>query len=156
MKFILLLIALFFLADQKCRKPKFCGFVTPLTGESHDRSKVSSSSGCSMMCHTLLFLPFTCGVGWQSSCSLCMICDSIGSLVHRVCHMRHVPERLMCSHTQFSFIHRFSLQAVVLEGKYWRRRLVAVSSEYKRWRVFYKQRVWRITGGFSLINAHPA
>jgi len=29
---------------------------------------------------------------------------------------------------------------VPIEGKYWKRRLEAVASEYKRWRLFYKQK----------------
>ena len=28
------------------------------------------------------------------------------------------------------------LQAVVLEGKYWKRKLNAVTAEYKKWRLF--------------------
>ncbi|XP_065184597.1 carbohydrate-responsive element-binding protein-like isoform X3 [Sycon ciliatum] len=53
----------------KGKRPKFCGYVTPMTGESHTHSR-----------------------------------------------------------------------AVILEGKYWRRRLEAVANEYKNWRVFYKKR----------------
>jgi MAX-like protein X len=30
------------------------------------------------------------------------------------------------------------LQAVVLEGKYWKRRLQSVISEYRKWRKFFK------------------
>lgn len=32
----------------------------------------------------------------------------------------------------------FIFQAVVLEGKYWKRKLAAVTAEYKKWRLFYK------------------
>ncbi|KAJ8970870.1 hypothetical protein NQ314_000995 [Rhamnusium bicolor] len=32
----------------------------------------------------------------------------------------------------------YHLQAVVLEGKYWKRKLAAVTAEYKRWRMFYR------------------
>lgn len=31
------------------------------------------------------------------------------------------------------------IQAVVLEGKYWKRKLSAVTAEYKRWRIFYQK-----------------
>ena len=31
-------------------------------------------------------------------------------------------------------------EAVVLEGKYWKRRLSMVAAEYRRWRVWYKDR----------------
>jgi len=29
-------------------------------------------------------------------------------------------------------------QAVVLEGKYWKRKFNAVTAEYKKWRLFYR------------------
>lgn len=29
-------------------------------------------------------------------------------------------------------------KAVVLEGKYWKRKLAAVTAEYKKWRMFYR------------------
>lgn len=31
-------------------------------------------------------------------------------------------------------------EAVILEGKYWKRRLSMVSAEYRRWRVWYRDR----------------
>ncbi|KAK2179101.1 hypothetical protein NP493_514g02003 [Ridgeia piscesae] len=31
-------------------------------------------------------------------------------------------------------------EAVVLEGKYWKRRLESVTTEYKKWRLFYRKR----------------
>uniref|UniRef100_A0A6P7GQV0 Carbohydrate-responsive element-binding protein-like n=1 Tax=Diabrotica virgifera virgifera TaxID=50390 RepID=A0A6P7GQV0_DIAVI len=34
-----------------------------------------------------------------------------------------------------------SLEAVVLEGKYWKRKLAAVTAEYKRWRMFYRNNI---------------
>jgi len=32
----------------------------------------------------------------------------------------------------------FYFQAVVLEGKYWKRKFNAVTAEYKKWRLFYR------------------
>lgn len=32
-------------------------------------------------------------------------------------------------------------EAVVLEGKYWKRRLATVTAEYKKWRIFFKNRI---------------
>lgn len=32
-------------------------------------------------------------------------------------------------------------EAVVLEGKYWKRKLAAVTAEYKKWRMFYRNQV---------------
>lgn len=33
------------------------------------------------------------------------------------------------------------LQAVVLEGNYWKRRIEVVMREYHKWRIYYKKRV---------------
>ncbi|XP_023319397.1 carbohydrate-responsive element-binding protein [Trichogramma pretiosum] len=33
-------------------------------------------------------------------------------------------------------------EAVVLEGKYWKRKLAAVTAEYKKWRMFYRNRIF--------------
>ena len=30
---------------------------------------------------------------------------------------------------------------MVLEGKYWKRRLATVTAEYKKWRIFYKNQI---------------
>lgn len=35
----------------------------------------------------------------------------------------------------------FGLQAVVLEGNYWKRRIEVVMKEYNKWRIYYKKRV---------------
>lgn len=35
----------------------------------------------------------------------------------------------------------FDAQAVVLEGKYWKRRLATVTAEYKKWRIFFKNQM---------------
>ncbi len=32
------------------------------------------------------------------------------------------------------------VQAVVLEGKYWKRKVDAVASEYRKWRLFYRDK----------------
>ena len=34
----------------------------------------------------------------------------------------------------------FHPQAVVLEGKYWKRKLSAVATEYRKWRLYYKEK----------------
>ena len=31
-------------------------------------------------------------------------------------------------------------QAVVLEGKYWKRKVEAVATEYRKWRLYYKEK----------------
>ena len=40
--------------------------------------------------------------------------------------------------TSTSRVKFLCLQAVVLEGKYWKRRLQSVAAEYMKWRRFYK------------------
>ena len=35
---------------------------------------------------------------------------------------------------------RVFFQAIVLEGKYWKRRMESVTAEYKKWRLFYKKK----------------
>ena len=40
-----------------------------------------------------------------------------------------------------TFIFVIFSQAVVLEGKYWKRRLDTVTKEYKKWRRFYRDRI---------------
>ena len=37
-------------------------------------------------------------------------------------------------------VHIVLLQAVVLEGKYWKRRLLCVTTEYMKWRQYYKEK----------------
>jgi len=32
------------------------------------------------------------------------------------------------------------LQAVVLEGKYWKRNMVCLVAEYQKWRLFFKEK----------------
>jgi hypothetical protein len=45
------------------------------------------------------------------------------------------------------------LQAVVLEGKYWKRKLAAVTAEYKKWRMFYRNRImgWSSRDGTDMV-----
>lgn len=48
-------------------------------------------------------------------------------------------------------------QAVVLEGKYWKRKLAAVTAEYKKWRMFYRNRIvgWTAKDGSpEMVSAH--
>ena len=44
----------------------------------------------------------------------------------------------MCKEFTTILPSRGVLQAVVLEGKYWKRRLQSVATEYMKWRRFYK------------------
>ena len=43
------------------------------------------------------------------------------------------------------------LQAVVLEGNYWKRRIEVVMREYHKWRIYYKKRV---SGGARGVADH--
>lgn len=54
-------------------------------------------------------------------------------------HMAHEPP---CPHTPMDYMYNrvlTPLQAVVLEGKYWKRKVDAVATEYRKWR-FYMER----------------
>ncbi|XP_068086175.1 MLX-interacting protein [Anabrus simplex] len=45
-------------------------------------------------------------------------------------------------------------EAVVLEGKYWKRKLAAVTAEYKKWRMFYRNRImgWNSKDGSDVLQ----
>ncbi|EZA59767.1 MLX-interacting protein isoform X2 [Ooceraea biroi] len=46
-------------------------------------------------------------------------------------------------------------EAVVLEGKYWKRKLAAVTAEYKKWRMFYRNRIlgWTAKDGMEMMES---
>ncbi|XP_065344094.1 MLX-interacting protein isoform X3 [Cloeon dipterum] len=54
-------------------------------------------------------------------------------------------------------------EAVVLEGKYWKRKLATVTAEYKKWRMFYKNKImgWtpkdgdHLLGDIDMFEWHP-
>ncbi|CAL7947676.1 unnamed protein product [Xylocopa violacea] len=49
-------------------------------------------------------------------------------------------------------------EAVVLEGKYWKRKLAAVTAEYKKWRMFYRNRIlgWTNKDGTEMMDTMDA
>ena len=47
-------------------------------------------------------------------------------------------------------------EAIVLEGKYWKRRLESVTAEYKKWRVFYKNRFSHLPDAMSQMMEEVA
>ncbi|XP_043489443.1 MLX-interacting protein-like isoform X2 [Polistes fuscatus] len=46
-------------------------------------------------------------------------------------------------------------EAVVLEGKYWKRKLAAVTAEYKKWRMFYRNKIlgWTSKDGMETMES---
>ncbi|XP_015594018.1 MLX-interacting protein isoform X2 [Cephus cinctus] len=46
-------------------------------------------------------------------------------------------------------------EAVVLEGKYWKRKLAAVTAEYKKWRMFYRNKIlgWTTKDGTDMLES---
>ncbi|XP_043282884.1 carbohydrate-responsive element-binding protein isoform X2 [Venturia canescens] len=46
-------------------------------------------------------------------------------------------------------------EAVVLEGKYWKRKLAAVTAEYKKWRMFYRNKIlgWTNKDGTDMLES---
>jgi hypothetical protein len=61
---------------------------------------------------------------------------------------------LSASKIQRRLIIFVSLQAVVLEGKYWKRKLATVTAEYKKWRMFYKNKImgWTSKEGDNVVS----
>ncbi|RXG68401.1 MLX-interacting protein [Armadillidium vulgare] len=63
----------------------------------------------------------------------------LNNVIWRCWHMQYIQKKNMtiCQFALDVDIHNRP-EAVVLEGKYWKRRLRAVTAEYKKWRLFYK------------------
>lgn len=81
----------------------------------------------------------------------------LNNVIWRAWHMQFVMRQspLVCqfaspldgdTHNKPEFVHP---QAVVLEGKYWKRRLETVCAEYKKWRLFYKDKQYRTNRAMS-------
>ncbi|XP_013388124.1 MLX-interacting protein isoform X4 [Lingula anatina] len=68
----------------------------------------------------------------------------LNNIIWREWHMQYVKGQfpVVCQFaTPVSDDTHIRPEAVVLEGKYWKRKLEVVTAEYKKWRVFYKHRL---------------
>ncbi|ODN02374.1 Carbohydrate-responsive element-binding protein [Orchesella cincta] len=52
-------------------------------------------------------------------------------------------------------VHIKEENAVVMEGKYWKRKLSTVAAEYKKWRLFYRNRIMGWTHNNPTPDLHP-
>lgn len=67
----------------------------------------------------------------------------LNNLIWREWHMQYIKrqEPIVCQfEAPISDRTHSKPEAVVLEGKYWKRRLQCLTTEYKKWRLFYKHR----------------
>ncbi|XP_067934129.1 carbohydrate-responsive element-binding protein-like isoform X2 [Watersipora subatra] len=66
----------------------------------------------------------------------------LNNIIWREWHLQFVKmnKPLVCSFTINMDVHN-KPQAVILEGKYWKRKLDIVCVEYQKWRRFYRQRI---------------
>ena len=55
-----------------------------------------------------------------------------------MCLYKNIKYHRYTTHTTFTVYT--AKQAVPIEGKYWKRRSEAVATEYKKWRLYYKQK----------------
>ncbi|XP_076058400.1 MLX interacting protein mondo isoform X2 [Oratosquilla oratoria] len=66
----------------------------------------------------------------------------LNNVIWRCWHMQFIKKKRMtvCQFALDVDMHN-KPEAIVLEGKYWKRRLQAVTAEYKKWRIFYKNKL---------------
>lgn len=70
----------------------------------------------------------------------------LNNIIWREWHMQYIYHRrsVVCQFaTPLSDYIHTKPEAVVLEGKYWKRRLDTVTKEYKKWRRYYRDRIWQ-------------
>ncbi|CAG0916394.1 unnamed protein product, partial [Notodromas monacha] len=73
----------------------------------------------------------------------------LNNIIWRAWHMQFIKRRSVAV-CQFASpldvdIH-VKPEAIVLEGKYWKRKLAAVTAEYKKWRIYYRNNILRKVG----------
>ncbi|KAK3852649.1 hypothetical protein Pcinc_040774 [Petrolisthes cinctipes] len=66
----------------------------------------------------------------------------LNNIIWRCWHMQFIRKKRMtvCQFALDVDIHN-KPEAIVLEGKYWKRQLDAVTAEYKKWRIYYKNKI---------------
>lgn len=80
----------------------------------------------------------------------------LNNLIWRCWHMQFIERRntAVCQFASPLEVDQHNKpEAVVLEGKYWKRRLATVTAEYKKWRIFFKnQMMGRASKDLNDIN----
>ncbi|KAK7087003.1 hypothetical protein SK128_007550 [Halocaridina rubra] len=66
----------------------------------------------------------------------------LNNVIWRCWHMQFIRKKRMtvCQFALDVDMHN-KPEAIVLEGKYWKRQLDAVTAEYKKWRIYYKNKI---------------
>ncbi|XP_071541176.1 MLX-interacting protein isoform X6 [Panulirus ornatus] len=66
----------------------------------------------------------------------------LNNVIWRCWHMQFIRKKRMtvCQFALDVDIHNRP-EAIVLEGKYWKRQLEAVTAEYKKWRIYYRNKI---------------
>ncbi|XP_037801771.1 MLX-interacting protein-like isoform X3 [Penaeus monodon] len=74
----------------------------------------------------------------------------LNNVIWRCWHMQFIRRKKMtvCQFALDVDIHN-KPEAIVLEGKYWKRQLDAVTAEYKKWRIYYKNKI----SGKSILDS---
>lgn len=81
----------------------------------------------------------------------------LNNVIWRCWHMQFIRKQntLVCQFASPLDVNMHDKpEAVVLEGKYWKRKLAAVTAEYKKWRMFYRNRImgWSPKDGNDMIT----
>ena len=117
------------LAVQKSKKPLYCVFDIDASLTHHRRQAVSTNQSVDLArssvnaCYTHACTPM---------CQHTHTCNT-----HTHIHHTHTWITPILTHAHS---YHMTSQAVVLEGKYWKRKLPAVATEYRKWRLFYKEK----------------
>ncbi|XP_063225432.1 MLX-interacting protein isoform X2 [Bacillus rossius redtenbacheri] len=81
----------------------------------------------------------------------------LNNVIWRCWHMQFIMKKntLVCQFASPLDVDTHNKpEAVVLEGKYWKRKLAAVTAEYKKWRLFYRNRAmgWPSKEGPDILS----
>ncbi|XP_021937164.1 MLX-interacting protein isoform X2 [Zootermopsis nevadensis] len=81
----------------------------------------------------------------------------LNNVIWRCWHMQFIRKQntLVCQFASPLDVNMHDKpEAVVLEGKYWKRKLAAVTAEYKKWRMFYRNKFmgWSSKDGNDMIT----
>ncbi|XP_033608896.1 MLX-interacting protein isoform X4 [Cryptotermes secundus] len=81
----------------------------------------------------------------------------LNNVIWRCWHMQFIRKQntLVCQFASPLDVNMHDKpEAVVLEGKYWKRKLAAVTAEYKKWRMFYRNKLmgWTAKDGNDMIT----
>ncbi|CAL8071468.1 unnamed protein product [Orchesella dallaii] len=82
----------------------------------------------------------------------------LNNVIWRCWHMQFILKKktLVCQFASPLDVDQHNKpEAVVMEGKYWKRKLSTVAAEYKKWRLFYRNRIMGWTHNNPTPDLHP-